>query len=864
MASPETNFPIDESTTRSNEKEAIDTSQPFTCGERVDGPLLLALLMGNNNANEWAAAQPASENPVSDTLNPNCYALELGAAGNDDKEAMASSQSFAKEEGTDGPLLLTLLMGNNNNNASAQAAAQCTPAEAVSDTLNPDYYALELSSDVNDDEGIDINASSTDGEDGPLLFGLLLNNQNNNNGKDPALNNVNNGNSTLSPSGVALELKPDQNDIEGTAENGSSSIDGEDGPLLFALLLNNRNNNNCAPNIDPNAQAKRAISDTLDPRSVALELKFPVSNDVDINDISVDTSGEDGPIAFALLLGNQNNNAAANPQIQNNGTPIADSLDPRSVTLELNTPVGESAGINHATVETSGEDGPLIFALMLGNQNNNAAPNPQIQTDGNPIADSLDSRQFTLELDAPQDSSANDTDQFISEGDGPLLLTMLLANQNQNNGNKAVEAAMKQPIADTLDPSDTITEAIPDVMEMKTQLLELHPSKDTITEAIPDVMEMKTQLLELHSPGNDEANSIPVMLKVNSQAQKEQILAMLQGRSIPVAIASNNTKGGFANGTLDRAQVTAANLQSKPHVALNEARNGNLSDEQLQFWRENGYLVIPDTLSASQKDNLLKTVHEAAQVLAGGGERVQKHAYLPGQKSYVTPVGRAIATLSEHGFNPDVEPLKRIQRIGCGVHRVMPPFRKAILSPFHSTLARSLGYKDPCIYQSLIIVKAAEVGARVIPHQDGCSGFTNPSSCTTFWYALEDCSTENGCLAVAPGSHRVEPITRRCVTNGNGQPVFTDLEKPVYADIKGVDDSTLPKKNEKGEFEYKKLEVKAGTLILMHGNLMHKSEANRSSKSRVAFNFGVVEGEHGWLEDNYLQPYEGTTEFEKL
>ncbi|KAF7888093.1 uncharacterized protein EAF02_002634 [Botrytis sinoallii] len=675
-----------------------------------------------------------------------------------EKEAIATSQPFTKEEGVDGPLLLMLLMGNNNNNASARA--QAASGNPVSDTLSPDYYALELSSTVNDDEG----------------------------------------------------------DID----NDSSTIDGEDGPLLFALLLNNQNNNNVHPNQNPNLKENNEISDTLDPRSVALELKFPVNNDADINDVSVETSGEDGPLLFALLLNNQNNNnnPNQNPDPKENNA-ISDTLNPRGVALELRPPVGNNTDINDASIETSGEDGSLL-------------------------------------------SASNNTDQFVSEGgDGPLLLTMLLANENQNNGNKATEA-MNKAIADTLDPSDTITEAISNVLESKTRLLELHPSKDTITESIPDVLEMKTQLLELHSPGNDEANSIPVMLKVNSQAQKAQILAMLQGRSIPVAIASNGTKGSFANGTLDRAQVTAANLQSTPHVALNEAKNGNLSDEQLQFWRENGYLVIPDTLSESQKNHLLKTVHEAAQVLAGGGDRVQKHAYFAGQKSYVSPVGRALATLSEHGFNPDVEPLKRIQRIGCGIHRVMPPFRKAILSPFHSTLARSLGYKDPCIYQSLIIVKAAEVGARVIPHQDGCSGFTNPSSCTTFWYALEDCSTENGCLAVAPGSHRVEPITRRCITNGNGQPVFTDLEKPVYADIEGVDDSTLPKKNEKGEFEYKKLEVKAGTLILMHGNLMHKSEANRSSKSRVAFNFGVVEGEHGWLEDNYLQPYEGTTEFEKL
>ncbi|TGO24910.1 hypothetical protein BPAE_0092g00290 [Botrytis paeoniae] len=661
MASSETNYPIDESTTRSNEKEAIGMSQPFKNEAGVDGPLLLTLLMGNNNNNVWAAAQRAPEDVISDTLNPNYYALEMGSAGN------------------------------------------------------------------GDEEGID---------------------------------------------------------------NDPSSIDGEDGPLLLTLLLTNQNQNQVSTKLIS------AIPDTLDPRSVTLELKSEV-DDLIVNDASVEGSGKDGPLLFTLMLTQNTNPAAERADL---GV-VPDALSPTDVALEL----------------------PELHSPM--------------DTITEAIPDVLEMKTQLLELHPSKDT--------ITEAipDVTEMKTELLK----------------------LHPSkDTITEAIPDVLEMKTQLLELHSPKDTITQAIPDVMEMKTQLLELHSPGNDEANSIPVMLKVNSQAQKAQILAMLRGRSIPVAIASNGTKGSFAHGTLNKAKVTAAKLQSKPHVALNEAKNGNLSDEQLQFWRENGYLVIPDTLSDSQKDSLLKTVHEAAKVLAGGGERVQKHAYLPGQKSYVSPVGRAIATLSEHGFNPDVEPLKRIQRIGCGIHRVMPPFRKAILSPFHSTLAKSLDYKDPCIYQSLIIVKAAEVGARVVPHQDGCSGFTNPSSCTTFWYALEDCSTENGCLAVAPGSHRVQPITRRCITNGSGQPVFADLEKPVYADIEGVDDSTLPKKNEKGEFEYKKLEVKAGTLILMHGNLMHKSEANQSSKSRVAFNFGVVEGEHGWLEDNYLQPYEGTTEFEKL
>jgi phytanoyl-CoA hydroxylase len=194
----------------------------------------------------------------------------------------------------------------------------------------------------------------------------------------------------------------------------------------------------------------------------------------------------------------------------------------------------------------------------------------------------------------------------------------------------------------------------------------------------------------------------------------------------------------------------------------------------------------------------------------------------------------------------------------------MPSFRNAIKTEFHERIAKALGYQDPRIIQSLIIVKAAEVGAKVVPHQDGCSGFTDPPSCTTFWYALEDATIENGRLAVAPGSHRVQPISRRCRKDETGKAQFVELEEPLFAHIDGASEHVVAERDESGKFVYKKLEVKAGTLVLMHGSLMHTSEANTSKKSRVAFNFGVVEGTHEWPADNYLQPYEGQSEFEKL
>ncbi|RAL68259.1 hypothetical protein DID88_008959 [Monilinia fructigena] len=577
------------------------------------------------------------------------------------------------------------------------------------------------------------------------------------------------------------------------------------------------------------AQAN-AIPDTLNPSNFALEL-VPSQSDTreefDSDPSVVNNNGDNGLLLLGLLLANQSNNkpAACGTAVDGGGA-TPDTLDPRHIALEQissQNPLQKTNDFSSSKTyakdgvpssSTSGEDGPLIFALNIA-----------------------------LESKAPVDDGLQSNKRLDDGEDGPLLLSMLLVNQN-NNPNLLIPQA--DPIADTLDPGSTVLEleasnqnqeaaadcSISDTLYLKHAALELNlhtndaevtngrhgplnfsPSLnesnyklgDTITKSIPDFTEIKSQLLKSHSHGGIITKAVPRNL-IKPPIIKDANLKSLSGVSV-----------------------------TKPHVTPNYTNEGRLNDEQLQFWKDNGYLVISNALSTVQKALLLKIVHGAAETLALGG-----------------------------AFKPGTEPLKRIQRLGCGIHRVIPAFRKAILTPLHTELAKSLGYKDLRIIQSLIIVKAAEVGTRVIPHQDGCSGFTDPSSCTTFWYALEDCTTENGCLAVAPGSHRTQPITQRCRMDKDGRPEFYSLDRPVFAEIGGVSDTAPLGKNENGELQYKKLEVKAGSLVLMHGNLMHTSEANHSSKSRVVFNFNVVEGELDWLADNYLQPYEGEMEFEKL
>lgn len=68
-------------------------------------------------------------------------------------------------------------------------------------------------------------------------------------------------------------------------------------------------------------------------------------------------------------------------------------------------------------------------------------------------------------------------------------------------------------------------------------------------------------------------------------------------------------------------------------------------------------------------------------------------------------------------------------------------------------------------------------------------------------------------------------------------------------------DSSPPKGGTDQESVYQMGEVKAGTLVLIHGNLLHKSEKNTSQKGRIIYTFHVIEGEDAVYDaKNWLQP----------
>ena len=182
---------------------------------------------------------------------------------------------------------------------------------------------------------------------------------------------------------------------------------------------------------------------------------------------------------------------------------------------------------------------------------------------------------------------------------------------------------------------------------------------------------------------------------------------------------------------------------------------------------------------------------------------------------------------------------KYVCKIGHNLHGDSEPvFRDVCFSSRVQAVYRSLGFKRPVVPQSMYIFKNPHVGGAVNPHQDSSFIYTDPLSCIGAWFALADCSKENGCLWATPGSHSIG-ISRRFVRTESGESTRFVPAAPQELPTDGA----VP------------LECPAGTLVLIHGSVVHFSEPNTSDKARPAFTMHVVEGDEGvaYPADNWLQ-----------
>ena len=265
-----------------------------------------------------------------------------------------------------------------------------------------------------------------------------------------------------------------------------------------------------------------------------------------------------------------------------------------------------------------------------------------------------------------------------------------------------------------------------------------------------------------------------------------------------------------------------------------------INNDMLNFWNENGYLIIENFKTEEECDSLIQRSKELIEEQDFFNQKSvfdtvsQSH----NDDSYFLESGDKIRFFFEEKAVLNDENIKSnkqyiVNKIGHALHDLDDNFIQFSKNDDLDKIAKAIGFEYPQLLQSMYIFKQPKIGGEVVCHQDSTFLITEPESTVGFWFALEDANKENGCLQVARGGHK-GPL-RKLFKRDNNKMEMIELSNEPFPETDTF------------------VEVKKGSLVLLHGRLPHYSCENKSSKSRHAYTLHVIDGKSKYLDYNWLQ-----------
>jgi ectoine hydroxylase-related dioxygenase (phytanoyl-CoA dioxygenase family) len=225
-----------------------------------------------------------------------------------------------------------------------------------------------------------------------------------------------------------------------------------------------------------------------------------------------------------------------------------------------------------------------------------------------------------------------------------------------------------------------------------------------------------------------------------------------------------------------------------------------LTDEQVGFFHENGYLSGIKLLEDCQIEQLKRQLNEVM------------NADNPNHD-----------LLYEFHSNESTDPDKIVFH-ALGHWRMTTAFHDVLWNPaFVMAAYQLLGNKSVRFWHDQLFCKPAKHGGVVAWHQD-YSYWTRskPMQHLTTWIGLDDSNRENGCLHYIPGSHK-----------------WGFIEKPVLTGEMDGLKNFLNDSQKKMLDNSKAIEMKKGYGSFHHPLLVHGSFENKSDQPRRAFVINV-------------------------
>ena len=196
-----------------------------------------------------------------------------------------------------------------------------------------------------------------------------------------------------------------------------------------------------------------------------------------------------------------------------------------------------------------------------------------------------------------------------------------------------------------------------------------------------------------------------------------------------------------------------------------------LTDEQIAFFQENGYLSGIKVLEEWQVDELNKELPEIMDVSHPGHH-----------------------LLYEFHSNESTDPEKVLFH-ALGHWRMTPGFHDVLWNPaFVIAASQLLGNRAVRFWHDQLFCKPAKHGGVVAWHQDYSYWTrTRPMQHLTAWTGLDDATVENGCLHYIPGSHKWGFLNKPVLNRGDGGSESLSRRKTA-----GDAEEFCPNRDEKG------------------------------------------------------------------
>ena len=233
-------------------------------------------------------------------------------------------------------------------------------------------------------------------------------------------------------------------------------------------------------------------------------------------------------------------------------------------------------------------------------------------------------------------------------------------------------------------------------------------------------------------------------------------------------------------------------LFPKP-TTVTEWESYKLSDEQVQFYHENGYLA-----------NVKMFDDKVIEVLREELGRIKNMNTSERELFYEFHSNES--TSADH-----------VLLHALGAWRVSPAFHDILWNPAFVMAASQLLGGPIRFWHDQLFSKPAKHGGVVAWHQDYSYWTrTTPMQHLTCWTGLDDATTENGCLQYVPQSHK-----------------WGLLDKPELAgDMEGINEYLT--EEQKAKFKPIPIELKKGYATFHHPLMVHGSYENHSDRPRRA------------------------------